>query len=642
MIRIFRFSVYAFIILMGCQAVESEKAAERGTMFSDSIEVKIRNFQDDRNTAALMNFVNDEDSQYRRQAALALASVQDSVAIDMLEILLDDQDSSIRKAAALSLGLTRDTLAIEPILRALKVENIPVVRRELLEALGRVIDQPRLILLQQQEAVEMPEKEGLAWGLYRAGRRNVFDRFSIEIAISLLEPENSYQTRLASSNFLIRTRDTDNCGFQNEITAMAAVERAVTVRMNLVRALGSCDEPETISFLKKMAVEDSDYRVRVNAVSALERSSQLGNDPELLVVLLNDPQVNVAVQAAEGIERTPAVAFSPELERLAVEHPNQRVRGSLLASLVKNDSDRWLPVIKEKYTTETNPYAKAYLLNAAAKSNDAIGFLAEHIFTEEEIVVNSAAMNGLVESGRRQEILSSPSLQTIILQALYSKDIVKTFQALTVVDEYYDTYAPLLDSKELERVQEELEDEFLAFSVRQLLNRLNGLEEDEYVADNAQAIDWQGLQQLGENPKAVIRTTKGDITLDLFPRDAPGSVINFINLAKSGYYEGIRFHRVVPNFVIQAGCDRGDGWGGGTYSMRTEISELEYEEGSVGMASSGRDTESTQWFITHFPTHHLDGDYSIFARVTDGMNVVHEIEVGDAIESVEIINGSES
>ncbi|MCA6078492.1 peptidylprolyl isomerase [Fulvivirga sedimenti] len=639
MIRIFRLSVYAFIILMGCQTVESENT--KTTLFADSVELKIREFQDSRNTPAIISYLNNENARYRLQAARALASLQDSSAVEMLEVLLNDQDSSVRKAAAFSLGMTRDTIAVAPILRALKEEQIPVVRRELLEALGRVIDQPRLILLQQQEASSMPEKEGLAWGLYRAGRRNVFDQFSIEIALSLLNPQNSYRTRLGASNFLIRTRDVDNCAFQDQIRGLSAGEKAAAVRMNLVRSLGSCDKPETIEYLKKTALGDQDYRVRVNAVSALERSAALANDASLLVALLNDTQVNVAIQTAEAIDRSDNIQFNAEMQSLATEHPNQRVRGSLLSGLVKTDNEKWLPVVMEKYGAETDPYAKAYLLTAAAAGNNATQFLAEHIFSDEETVVNSAAMNGFIVSGTRQDILATAAVQPVILRALYSNDIVKTFQALTVVNDNYETYESLLDADELNKLVEENEDEFLVYNVQKLLDRLNGIESEEFAYENKQEIDWQGLQQLSENPKAVIHTTKGDIFLDLFPEDAPGSVINFINLARSGYYNGIRFHRVVPNFVIQAGCDRGDGWGGGTYAIRTEISGRQYEAGTVGMASAGKDTESTQWFITHFPTHHLDDDYTVFAKVTDGMEVVHQIEVGDAINSIEIFNSSE-
>ena len=122
----------------------------------------------------------------------------------------------------------------------------------------------------------------------------------------------------------------------------------------------------------------------------------------------------------------------------------------------------------------------------------------------------------------------------------------------------------------------------------------------------------------------------------LFVEEAPGSVCNFIKLVREQYFNGKYFHRVVPNFVVQTGCNRGDGWGSEDYSIRSEFTLRRYNTGSIGMASAGKDTEGTQWFITHSPTPHLDGRYSLFAEVTDGLDVLHEIEVGDKIINIEL------
>jgi cyclophilin family peptidyl-prolyl cis-trans isomerase len=124
--------------------------------------------------------------------------------------------------------------------------------------------------------------------------------------------------------------------------------------------------------------------------------------------------------------------------------------------------------------------------------------------------------------------------------------------------------------------------------------------------------------------------------LKLFVEEAPGSVANFVSLARSNYFDHKAFHRVVPNFVIQGGCNRGDGSGSLDYSIRSEFSPRLYKTGSVGMASAGKDTEGTQWFITHSPTPHLDGRYTIFAEVIEGMDVVQRTEVGDEIIDVTI------
>lgn len=138
-------------------------------------------------------------------------------------------------------------------------------------------------------------------------------------------------------------------------------------------------------------------------------------------------------------------------------------------------------------------------------------------------------------------------------------------------------------------------------------------------------------------PQVVITTPHGDIVLDLAAAEAPLTVHNFISLIERGYYTGTRWHRVVPNFVIQDGDPRGDGSGGPGYSIRDEINPLRYLRGTLGMALSGPDTGGSQYFITHSPQPHLDGGYTVFGRVSTGMNVVDSIVQEDPILAVRVV-----
>ena len=167
----------------------------------------------------------------------------------------------------------------------------------------------------------------------------------------------------------------------------------------------------------------------------------------------------------------------------------------------------------------------------------------------------------------------------------------------------------------------------------------DGIKAERIKPEYNHPIDWDLYSRLPMTPQARIETKKGDIVLDLYPFDAPGSVVNFIQLVEDGYYDGKAFHRVVPNFVVQAGCSRGDGYGGLDYAIRSELSQKYYDDaGYVGMASAGLNTEGTQWFITHSPTPHLDGRYTIFGKVSQGLEVVQTIQVGDNIETIKILN----
>jgi len=137
---------------------------------------------------------------------------------------------------------------------------------------------------------------------------------------------------------------------------------------------------------------------------------------------------------------------------------------------------------------------------------------------------------------------------------------------------------------------------------------------------------------------AIFTTAKGTFTIDLLPEDAPLTVDNIIKLARSGYFNGLEVHRVVPNFVMQDGDPRGDGNGGPGWSIRCEVNMVPYERGAVGMALSGKDTGGSQWFVTHSPQPHLDGGYTVFGKVNEtGMKVVDNIVRGDKILTVRII-----
>jgi peptidyl-prolyl cis-trans isomerase B (cyclophilin B) len=133
-------------------------------------------------------------------------------------------------------------------------------------------------------------------------------------------------------------------------------------------------------------------------------------------------------------------------------------------------------------------------------------------------------------------------------------------------------------------------------------------------------------------------TSEGDIDMTLFAGKVPTTVANFLNLADQGFYDGLRFHRVVDNFMIQGGDPDGSGRGGPGYQFDDEFHpDLKHDEaGTLSMANSGPDTNGSQFFITHKPTPHLDGDHAVFGQVTEGQDVVDAISEGDRIKEVEI------
>ena len=127
--------------------------------------------------------------------------------------------------------------------------------------------------------------------------------------------------------------------------------------------------------------------------------------------------------------------------------------------------------------------------------------------------------------------------------------------------------------------------------------------------------------------KALIETEKGNIELELYDKEAPNTVANFEKLANSGFYNGLTFHRVIPDFVIQGGCPEGTGTGGPGYTIKCEINPHKHGTGALSMAHAGKDTGGSQFFITHSPQPHLDGVHTVFGKVVKGMDVVNKIEI---------------
>lgn len=138
--------------------------------------------------------------------------------------------------------------------------------------------------------------------------------------------------------------------------------------------------------------------------------------------------------------------------------------------------------------------------------------------------------------------------------------------------------------------------------------------------------------------KITIKTNKGDINITMFANDAPVTCASFLNLAKRGFYNGIKFHRVIPNFMIQGGDPTGSGMGGPGYKFECECKPwLKHDSsGILSMANAGPNTNGSQFFITHLPTPHLDGRHTVFGKASQGQDVVNAIVGGDNIVSIEV------
>lgn len=633
------------LVISACQH-ESDKIISQRVInkFNDSTLVNIYEAQDKRDTKTLLSYLNHENAMYREEAALAFGSVQDSSAITYLSLLLNDENAKVRKAAAYALGQTSDSSAVMPLTNALVGEDTLIVRKEMLEALGKVIPITRLIALQNMLSSSDIEKEGLAWGLYRAGIRNVYDQLSVDMAVGFLYKSNSYLTRLGAAHFLSRSRNLSLKGKEEAIIEAALYDPSEYVRMACALALRNAKGQSALEALTENLVLDSDYRVRVNALRALSIYDYTAIS-SVLKEKLQDENINVAVVAADLIAEKASKDDVNDITQLALQAKNPRVQTTLLKPGLRlsEDKNQLVEKIQALYEASDDPYLKAGLLTALSAAPVAYEFVITKTFSEEHAAITTAGVTSMVTMRTTEGFPSEleSAFADVFKQAIETADIamVAIVSGLLINPDYdfksvYEDYEFLNVAKSKLSLPKDNE----ALQVlNQTIAYFEGSEELPATKNEYNnPIDWDLVKSIEKDALVKIQTDKGEVVLRMLINKAPGSVANFIELASSGYFNGKNFHRVVPNFVIQGGCNRGDGYGGEDYSIRSEFANLRYQEGSVGMASAGKDTEGTQWFITHSPTPHLDGRYTIFAQVTSGIEVVHAMEVGDKIISVEL------
>lgn len=424
-------------------------------------------------------------------------------------------------------------------------------------------------------------------------------------------------------------------------------ELDIQAQVEMLTALGKCANLDALIFLSEL--NKKDHQLMSGQLSGLfhaRRHPQFQSiAPPALLLGLFDQQREMRSRVMAGYALA-AAQYTPDesvINRAKSMLDTTQFSDLKLAIHRAFSLESTPPTSQEELDTTNNPYHLAQFI----LSDDQIisleslrNLMFNHRF---QVVRTSAAesyFKRLASSGEAQD----DSLLPTLIRCLQSRDMGLISHASIYIHDHHaglpmDELLPIVEATLADlHAPRQLE---TIYDVKRLQAALQGKPfEREPVAYN-HPINWEEVKQIPRNQTVRITTSKGDLILQLHVESAPGSVWNFLNTVRAGEYNGRYFHRVVPNFVIQGGCPRGDGWGAPDWTQRSEFSnELRYERGSVGLASVGEDTEGVQFFITHCATPHLDGRYTIFATVIDGLEVIDMIHVGDQILSVEEIKST--
>jgi cyclophilin family peptidyl-prolyl cis-trans isomerase len=622
--------------------------------------------------------LSDREARVRRRAALAIGRVGLPEGVAALVPVLSDADPEVRQMAAYAMGLIADRSARDPLVAALD-DPAPVVKGSAAEALGMIGDASAapaiakmVAAIAASDAFAQPPSDDLdaardtpqaafRLGVYALVKLKAYDSFAAAVldsagaprvrwwpvayAFQRLEDPRGLQALLAlvkEPHPFTRAFAAKGLGAMNDRAAGTALLPLVTaperpVAIEAIRSLGRLREATAAPALIKIALAPKEHHhLRIEAATALGSITAAGVYDALLD-LLGDPAPPVRAAAIRSLARLDPEGFVTVLSGLDPD-THWSVRSALAEVLGDLTVEAGMPRLRAMLS-DPEPKVLPAVIAAIAKLHPAdAGTLLMGQLKASDPAVRATAARSL---GELKPAEGPAALAEAYQRSLDDTTYIGRAAALTALTAYgAEAATPLLTSALADK----------DWAVRQraatLLAQLSPATDARLrirPAPSAKNADWYALATLTNPPVSThvyVDTDRGSIQIELAVLDAPITVDNFVSLARQGYFDGTVIHRVVPNFVVQAGDPRGDGEGGPGYTIRDEINQRPYLRGTVGMALDWADTGGSQFFVTHSPQPHLDGRYTVFGRVISGMDVVDQIEQWDVIRRVRVWDGS--
>ncbi|MCE2515496.1 MAG: HEAT repeat domain-containing protein, partial [Acidobacteria bacterium] len=626
----------------------------------------------------LIAYLDDPSSRIRRRAALALGRVGLAEAVEPLarRVGADEPEAEVRLMAAFALGLIGDPAAAAPLRLALE-DPSPRVRGRAAEALGRVGDEtaagaigavveayrsaafdidPEDVSFPQPDEVEafrlavyalvgLGAYEPLAEAILFEDGQPILWWWPVAYALQAIEDPRAFDALTTLANIrgsigvAFAARGLGALGDPRAVETLAGLldrdRRDGRVVVSAVRALGAIDDAAAAAALDRFVrIRSLDPMLRLEAVDALASHGNAASVP-VFTELMTHSWAPLRAASLRALAAADPAAFLRMLSGLGPD-PDWRVRRAVadamrqvdpeaaaarLTAMLDDPDERVLPNVLEALAAVGAPSAGATLTACLRASDVVVRRTAARLLGELRPPAGEAALAEAYRAG-----LSDPSYlaRAAVLRALAAYGLPAAGETL---------HAALDDPDWAVRV---VAAELLADLAPGGGDYARAIRPAPAAGTDYGAPD---LVAPPVSPHVYIETDRGTIQIELAVLDAPLTADNFMRLARRGFYDGLSFHRVVPNYVVQGGDPRHDSEGGPGYTLRDELNELPYLRGTVGMALDWRDTGGSQFFITHSPQPHLDGRYTAFGRVVAGMEVVDAMLPGDRIRRILVWDG---
>ena len=630
----------------------------------------------------LVHLLSDPEPQLRRRAALAIGRVGQREGVAPLIEALTDQGVEVRQMAAFALGMLGDPAATAALEAALD-DPAPLVQGRAAEALGRIgaaqsVEAIATVARRHVTAAfgldpedlghPLPaEAEAFRLALYALGELQAYEPLA---SVVLQEDGQPILWWWPVAYALQRTNDpraldalVTLSGVEGSIGVAFAAEglgnlgqgdaRAVDALVALldrelredrvvttaVRALGRIDDPRAAAALRAFVLQrDVTPVLRLGAIEALGRQTS-ASAADLFVELMSARWAPLRGAAIRALARSDPAAFLIALSSLGPD-PDWRVRAARAEGLAHVE-----PIAGEYQLTLMLRDEDARVIPSVLRSLASLGAsdlsasLRRHLEHPDVVVRKTAAELLGRTAPQGDEVV--PAL--VAAYAAAASD--PSFLARAAIVDALATRTGGDADAALARALEDPAWPVRLRALEHLASRGSELVSSPFAgrpAPGRRSVDFTApsLVRPTVSPHVYIETDHGTIELELLVIEAPIATDNLLVLARRGFYDGLTFHRVVPNHVVQTGDPRGDGAGGPGYTLRDELGQVPFLRGTVGLALDGRDTGGSQFFITPSPQPQLDGRYPVVARVVAGMEVVDQVAPGDEIRRVWVWDGT--
>lgn len=665
MIRILGFAMLACSLNSCFPPIENVSSSLEYSL-KDPVVKQIFEARDKRNSDSLKLFLNNEQAKYRILSAEAFGSYHDSTSVHVLSELLLDPFQEVRQAAVWALGQIGHQSAEKELIKAfIPVDSTGLFLKTnmmILEALGKCGGDSTLQMICNVKSYQSKDTAyilGQILSIYRFGLRGKFCAQSFPRLVEYAtQRKYSDEARLIAAHCLQRFKEIDTKPYFDLIKSACYEEKNPNVRMCLVTALARVGSQNALTELEELYRRGLDQRIQVNIIKGLQ-NFKTGNASGLALKAIQNPSIHVAYLGAqyflENGNELHEEALGAILQQGGLSWQVKSVVYDAILRIVpgykKLTREILINQIKGLVASSKNPYEKSAYLKCLWRDPKEIQYLIRIAEQSPAAIIDLTTTETILKSTKHPLFSviykgTKNPIYKIISTHLQSAIAKSDLGSLSIMAEHFYQESGLL--KYYFKPDSSFKEAMKLLSLPRDVETYNDLEK--YLAKSGKRkantiipvfnhpINWSLLAEKSDTISVEIETDKGVLELELYPKFAPGTVSNFIDLIQKDFFKDKFVHRVVPNFVIQAGCPRGDGYGSLDYTIRMESSRfLNFqEEGILGMASAGADTECSQFFISFSPAPHLDGHYSVFGKMIKGNDVMSIMNVGDKILSIKL------